>query len=269
MAGGEQTYPSFPDLVSLGFVDGWEDIRRWNENSSVSNSQEEFSNIASGIRTLPSSATVITIVSSSAEDDPDDGVDAGTGIHEVRVYYLDANWIEQEETVELNGTANVTTTGTAIRFLAAHAETVGSSGAAVGNITFTIDGNPQSRILIGQNETRETAFACPDDKMILVRSVEIATGRAANVDIDIAIEKRDADTNVWYTVLSSQIYQNVVDLQDKHILLDSRDDLRCLGVANSTGVAAFITLHGWKISKANLVARGSNYAINGVPRIAR
>ena len=47
--------PQFSDLVSLGFVDGFEDIRRWNENPDVSNTQEEMSNIASGIRTSSTS----------------------------------------------------------------------------------------------------------------------------------------------------------------------------------------------------------------------
>lgn len=257
--------PDFADAVALGLVPGFEQISRWHEEDSTGTTQSQLTNSADVIRTLPVAAAVISISSSSAED----GAGTQTGVNSVHIYYLDANWLEQQETVTLNGTGAVTTTGTAIRFLAAHAETVGSTGAAVGNINFTIGGNSQSRILIGQSETREAAFACPDDKMILVRSIEISTGRTTTVDLDIAIEVRDANNGIWYTVFSGDIYQNTVDFSDFRVLLGPRDDLRVLVTASASGPSCAVRLHGWKMVKKQLEAMPSRYALYGLPKVAR
>ena len=73
----------------------------------------------------------MTLVSTSAED----GV-AGTGVTSVRIHYLDGNWEQQEEMITLDGLTPVDTVATDIKFInVLHAESVGTNGVAVGDIT--------------------------------------------------------------------------------------------------------------------------------------
>ena len=265
MSGGQLGYPNFEDQVALGMVPGFELVSRWHEETSTTNIQSEFTNSSDTIRILPSAAAAISIVSSSAED----GAGTSTGVLSVHVYYLDANWLEQSEVVTLNGTGAVTTTGTAIRFLAAHSESVGSAGAAVGNINFSIGGNSQSRILATQNETREAAYACPDNKMIYIRSIEFFTGRSPTVDLDIAVEVRDAGEDIWYTVFSGEVYQGAIDFDDFRLVMGPRDDIRVLGTASgSGGPSAAMRIHGWKVDKNMAESMGSRY-VDNLPNVAR
>ncbi len=73
----------------------------------------------------------MTLVSDDAADDSGD-----TGVNTVRIHYLDDTGAEQTETVTMNGTTDVDTTATDIRFVNdMYALTVGSNGVAEGNIT--------------------------------------------------------------------------------------------------------------------------------------
>lgn len=234
----------FQLAVALGRVPKVQAFSVWNENDAVDSTQEEFSNIASGIRTLPTSATVITIASTSAED----GAGTSTGALTVRVTFLDANYNTVTETVSLNGTSNVTTTKTAIRFTSAVVATAGSANAAVGNISFTINGNVQARILAGQAESRETGFTVPAGKVFYSSNAVIASGRAGAVDVDVAFEYRLFGSNVWITLRSLQIYQQVTAFDVISVAaLPAKTDFRVLGTASGSGPACYVQVRGYLI----------------------
>ena len=196
----------FEIAVALGTVDKWDIVSFWNEQGSVAQTQEEMSNIASGIRTLPTSGSAITIASSSAED----GAGTSTGALTVLVEYLTSDYSKKSEIITLNGTSDATSTETdAFRFRSAVVLTTGSAGAAVGNISITIDGNVQARILATQNESRETGYTVPKGKIYLLYNVVVAGGRAGNVDVDLAVEVRRSASSPWITLRSLQVYQDI------------------------------------------------------------
>lgn len=73
------------------------------------------------------------LVSSDANDD---GAPVGTGARTVKIHYLDANFVEQTETIILNGTTPVNTVATDIRRVQSmQVITVGSLGKSAGIIT--------------------------------------------------------------------------------------------------------------------------------------
>ncbi len=89
----------------------------------------------SGPALLPTPASAgeqMSVVSDSTDDDL-----GGIGAEYVRILYIDAEGEEQTETIELNGTTDVDTVATDIRFINdMHAiDSVGSNGVAVGNVT--------------------------------------------------------------------------------------------------------------------------------------
>jgi len=72
----------------------------------------------------------MTVVSEDAND-----TNAGTGVHTVRIHYLDASGVEMQEDITMNGTTPVNMVATDIRFVQdMHTVAVGSNGFAEGNI---------------------------------------------------------------------------------------------------------------------------------------
>jgi hypothetical protein len=115
-------------------INKWECINKFGYNGDIDNTWEDLIS-EGGTLVLPASGAHLHLVSDSAEDDPDKpGV--GTGIHTVRLVYLDSNYVEHYEDIDLNGVAVVETVATDIfRLQKCIAKVVGSTGAAVGTIS--------------------------------------------------------------------------------------------------------------------------------------
>lgn len=90
---------------------------------------------AGGTYPFPSAAAATTIISDSAEDDPDKGgAVAGTGAFTVKVFGTDTNGAALSETVSLNGTAAVTLAGEYLRVFRAYVVTSGTGASNAGTI---------------------------------------------------------------------------------------------------------------------------------------
>jgi len=85
-----------------------------------------------GSITFPAVATAMEVVSSSTDDD---GAPAGTGTQKVKIYGLDANYLEVVQEVILNGTTAVAIPTSLIRVNQIISSVVGSGGRAAGNIS--------------------------------------------------------------------------------------------------------------------------------------
>lgn len=143
--------------VSLGRIAGHSIERVFGLNDTLSTALEDvWQN--SGAHTYPAVAAAVSLVSTSAND-----AAAGTGVRSVRVTYLDAAFVQQEEVVNLAGIVPVVTVGTAIRVQRIVAETVGSGGVAAGTITATV-ATEQCRIAAGGNRSYDAFFTIPDGK---------------------------------------------------------------------------------------------------------
>lgn len=90
----------------------------------------------------------------------------GTGARTIKLYGLDANFLEITETLELNGTTAVTSTKTFIRCDRAKVESAGSGGVNAGTISVaqTTSSIVFASIPIGYNSTMIAAYTVPAGK---------------------------------------------------------------------------------------------------------
>lgn len=125
------TIEPFNLQVSRGQITYHERTCPFGFNDAVGASSETIWSVG-GTYTFPSTATALTVVSASTDDD---GSPVGTGARTVTIVGLDANYAPVTETVTMNGTTNVTTTQTFLRVNEAYVATAGSTGSNVGAIT--------------------------------------------------------------------------------------------------------------------------------------
>ena len=126
--------------ISRGAVADTSHINKFGYNTSVGTNFETVTDLG-GDQYYPTSAGVVSIVSSDANDD-----DGDTGARTLEVQGLDGNYEEISETVTLNGTSAVTTTASFLRVFRGRVLTAGSSGTNEGVITMSIGGNNVARI---------------------------------------------------------------------------------------------------------------------------
>ena len=115
-------------------------------NTSIASGVIESVWSAGGAYSFPAAASVLTVVSDSADDD---GSPAGTGANTVVIEGLDANYLPVSATVIMNGTSSVSTTGVSfLRVNRAYVATAGSTKSNVGNITIA-NSTPTTLAYIG------------------------------------------------------------------------------------------------------------------------
>jgi hypothetical protein len=146
--------------------------------SNAVNGDDIWTGTATTLPIPPSAGQQMDVVSTSAQD----GV-AGTGILTLDIHYLDANGLEQDEHITMNGVTPVTTVATNIRFVQViHTLTVGTNLAAVGTITIFPTGVPATvynQIIPGMNKSLNTARMVPAGKVLIIRSFNASGGASA------------------------------------------------------------------------------------------
>jgi hypothetical protein len=120
---------------------------------------------AAALRAVPTSASTLSLVSSSAAD-----AAAGTGARTVRLEGLDASGAEQTEDVALNGVTPVASSALWLRVNAVYALTAGSGGVNAGDITVTHTGAgaPIAFIATGDGRALMAAYSVPAGRVALV-----------------------------------------------------------------------------------------------------
>ena len=158
----------------------------------------------------PSTGLQMSIVSTSAQDGP-----GGTGVRSIRLNYLDADLIERDEIVTLNGTTPVLTVATNIRWVGEiHLLTYGTGKAFAGDLTVTNAGTRYKFILTGSRATRSSAYRVPAGKRLVVHTIYAASTSgtsAARVTVDIVVSRIDEDSFADAGLL---ITQGSIGLQD-------------------------------------------------------
>lgn len=158
------SYEPFGLQVSRGQITMHERICPFGINSEVGTSLETVWQ-EGGVYAFPAAATVMTVSSSSADDD---GAPAGTGARTVVVEGLDASYAPISETITMNGTTAVNTTNSYLRVNRMYVATGGTTAGAVGNIyigTGTVtDGKPAvvyNMMGIGTNTSESLIYTIP------------------------------------------------------------------------------------------------------------
>jgi len=156
------TTPSSADIdfylaVAKGDFTGYSNVSKFGRNPSVKSADYETLWDGSNLYPWPTAAETLSVVSDDADD-----TSAGTGARTIEIQGLDSSWNVLIETVTMNGSTPVVTTGLFLRVYRARVVTAGSSGTNEGTITFTntTSSNVIAQISVDNSGFGQTLMAC-------------------------------------------------------------------------------------------------------------
>lgn len=163
--------------VAFGLVDGMSFGTIQGQNSDVDTATvPEDLWEGGGLYPFPATAQSIEILSDSASD-----AAAGTGARTVTITGLDSNYVEQSQTVTLNGVSAVDVPLTWLRINSTQVATCGSGGFNVGMITTRIAsaGNALSHIMPTVGRAKCGVYTVPLGKSALIKYGQVSFHRTA------------------------------------------------------------------------------------------
>lgn len=211
--------------VSSGQMASTSHINKFGYNSSVGTNYEVICDLQT--HNYPTSAAVVSLVSSSASDDS-----GSTGAEVVEVQGLNANYRQQIETVTMNGTSAVTTTNTFIRVFRARVTQAGSNGTNVGNITASIGGDNVAQISAGEGQTLMAVYTVPANKNAYLIKFQGSLSKNQEANFQLRVRESGGAWNVkglWGTFAESVNYEYPIPLE-----FGEKTDIEIRGKAGAT-----------------------------------
>ncbi len=134
---------------------------------------------------------------------------AGTGARTVQIWGLDTDGYEQTETVTMDGTTHVVTSGTYTRCNRAKVLTAGTGATNAGVICIemsTTSANVMAKVPIGSAQTRIACYTVPTGKTMLVIAafVSIARASGANGSASMSLRAR-VPGGVYQSALTPEV----------------------------------------------------------------
>ena len=176
----------FHTEVALGRRQGHTTWNKFGYNQDLDVGTEVIASFG-GVFTPLTTATTLTIASTSTDDDGDP---AGTGCNSIVIYGIDANRDEQIEVVQLNGTTNVITTSTWLGINRVAMFLCGSGQVNAGNInvTATTGGSTMAQMVASQGVTQQCIFHVPRNHHFLAEWLRINTLKQAAQDPVVTVK---------------------------------------------------------------------------------
>ena len=146
---------------AAGMLSGVAVVLKFGENTAVANGTTEDIWDAGGSFLYPPATELLDIISSVVADDA-----ASTGARTVIVDGLDANFVEQSETVSMGGTVAVNLVNSYLRIFQAFVLTAGSGNENAGSISVRTQtgGTVRASISVGNNHSLMAVYTIPDGK---------------------------------------------------------------------------------------------------------
>ena len=154
-----------------------------------------------GAYAFPSTAGIVTVTSSSAQDDA-----GGTGALTVRLQGLDANYNEVEEDFTLDGTVGVAGTIEFLRTHRAFVLTGNNDNNNVGNINFTHSVGVTCQIAAGMGQSQVTFYTIPAGKSGYLRSFAATMNK--NQENTVRLFQKKPDGGVFRLASELNLYNS-------------------------------------------------------------
>ena len=225
--------------VATGKVLGLEAVEVYGYNPDINGVYEPIWQ-QGGVFPYPTSAQTVNIVSTSANDDA-----ANVGVREVRVEYLDDDFVTNIVDVELDGTNSVQVATDFFRIQNMYATQVGSNVDAEGNITLAYGANVVAKIPTGGNEAKNSFYTVPAGYTAYITGAALSASKGG--DLAFLLEVRDAtDANAPF------VAGNQVDVFEEGIYFDlptyfvvpEKHDIRIRAKSGQgSNIAAAVTYH--------------------------
>lgn len=202
-------------------------INKFGYNESVGGTFEPITDL--GTNHLPSTATVVSIVSDDAAD-----TDGGTGAHSVEVQGLDENFNIQIEVVTMNGTTAVTSTNTFIRIFRMRTNEAGSGEINDGNITASIGGTNVAQIKAGLGQTLMAVYTVPARKKAYLVKFQGSLSKSQEAQFELRSKFGNGNTawnikGLWGTFGNTITYDYPVPLE-----FPQKTDIQIMGKVGAT-----------------------------------
>lgn len=253
-------FSSMPYLYDIaeGNVTGHTSFAKLGYNGDVGTSEEDIWGIG-GTYVFPVSAQQMEVVSTSVEDDllTAGGV-AGTGVHKVKISYLDNTYASQTEEITLNGTAAVLTVATNIlRVNAIRVSVAGTGLKAAGLITIrnkTDHTTVYRSIAAGLTRGREMIYTVPLGKSLYITSIAISSGYST-VGKNVKWTARANLDDVNMTVLPVGLMMPYFEIQTQDsaffrefeipLKVPATCDVKLSAVSDSANSVCTAAIRGW------------------------
>lgn len=153
-------------------------VQVFGRNLVVNNTLEDAWDGPTSLYVFPTTPIQMRVVSSSVNDTL-----AGTGTQKLEIHYLDTDYLEQTEIVNMNGTTPVNTVATNIlRINRVHTKQIGTNGTPVGNISVTNTAGTVTYgyLTAGLNIARQAIYTVPAGKTLYVTKWQASSGSTGN-----------------------------------------------------------------------------------------
>ena len=222
--------------VAKGDFTGYTKVNKFGFNDSIGSGAFEVIWETGGQYPYQSTAVTVDVVSDDANDDV-----AGTGARTLRIQGLDGSYNLAEETVDMDGTATVTTTQTFLRVFRMSVETAGTSGNNIGNISVTYTGGSDvaATITAGNGQTLMTLYTIPAGYTGYLLSMNISSGK----DQEMEFKFIQRDNSVVNAAFQTKQFLDVRGGQTTVIfnainVIPQKSDIYVSGKASSTSSAS-------------------------------
>lgn len=215
--------------VVRGIVPGHQAVTAIGRNPDIDTGPEDVwpgGGLYTGQPVHSAAAETVEVFSSSAND-----TSGGSGARTVRIFGLDANFVEQQQDITLNGVTPVPSAGTYKRVFRAHVLTAGATGSNEGILTVrhtTTIANVFTSIPIGKNQSHFGGYTVPNAKSfyVLRMKTQVAriNGSAGSIEYALLFREEGA---VYRQIRSDSITTESADLDQLSmgLVVPSRTDL--------------------------------------------
>jgi len=223
--------------VAQGKVTGAASLNKFGFNADVDTTEETVWSQGGNLAYPPSAGEVY--ISSS---DTNDTAGSGTGVRTIKVQGLDANYLEIEEDISMNGQTQVVTTKEYIRIYRAYALTTGSNGASAGTIYVGTTGAtagvpPTVYASFGDsNQTQMATYTVPASKTLYVDEITFTAAIAsANNSATVKFKTQEYGTNTFRTRFIQVLESNTTVAPFAYPLaIPAKTDIECRAIATTT-----------------------------------
>lgn len=216
-------------------------IVKYGANGAVSTTEEIVAS-QGDVLLYPSSAAVLRIYSASSDDDL-----TGTGAQTVDIFGLDGSYVEQTETVDLDGAGAgfATTSGSYLRVFRMEVNQTGSGEENAGLIQVRNVGNTETYLQIdaGLGRTLAAQWTVPADMTLFIAQMDFSSAATKGSIFRLFVRKFGGVFQVMYVTAvfaSTQVVPFPVLYK-----IDAKSDVQIRAEAITAGDNVTATLHGW------------------------
>jgi hypothetical protein len=209
---------------------------------------ELVTNTKNQLLVWPTTAEVITVVSTSSDDN---GAPVGIGIRTLNMAGTDVDGNEISETITMDGLTPVLSVNSYRRINTIESVTSGSNEVAVGKITFTNASlNIMDTISAGTSRSTSLKYSVPAGQFFPLKGLRINADHLGEYEIKLMVWERNISSGGLLDVPPYSIVHTVVNSQsDMHLfpgelVAHSETDIACLvkKKSGSTGTGAVLTV---------------------------